>query len=249
MSLPNVARAPFARDLAAKRVAVVGCGALGWSVATALARAGVRDYRLYDPDVIHAENLPRLEARLSMVGLFKVDGLAAEIRSFSPDAQIESEPIHVGAGGISSSGLRRSHPELFVDATADDRSPPATNAAAIRSRRSALFAWTSPGVLAARIFRVVPGRTPCYECLRGSGLMPIRAATGSLGWSREFVWNGTGFNVDFVAAAATRMAVQTLLGRPVDVTNPDHIVLDFGRPVPIARTLMIARDPRCAVCA
>lgn len=45
--------------LAAKRVAVVGCGGLGGSVAEALSRIGVRHLRLIDADVFDETNLNR----------------------------------------------------------------------------------------------------------------------------------------------------------------------------------------------
>jgi NAD(P)-dependent dehydrogenase (short-subunit alcohol dehydrogenase family) len=240
-------RAPFADELRFKSVAVVGCGALGWAIALSLARAGVGWFSLFDRDELHAGNLPRLPARPSWVGMPKVVALAAEII----DAALESAPLpvigYIGAD-LGARALLDHEVDLLVDATADPRSPTETNLAAVAGGRPALYAWTNAGVVAARLFRVMPGRTPCYQCLREAEIEAIPGERPVTGWTEQFVWNGANFNLEMVASAATRMAVRTLLGHDVDESNPDHVVLRLGGPVPIAQRLEYARDPECEVC-
>jgi molybdopterin/thiamine biosynthesis adenylyltransferase len=241
-------RAPFADRLREKSVAIVGCGALGWSIALSLARSGVGRFALYDLDRVRAGNLPRLPTVLTAVGSYKTDVLADDIRRIWPGTEVTAHGGFVGET-LGARSLIDDGVDLILDATADSGSPSETNLAAVASARPALYAWTTGGVLKARLFRVVPGRTPCYACLRSSGVTPLNPERRLGRWNEQFVWNGANFNLEMVAAAATRMAVRTLLGNPVSADNADHLVLELGGPVPIARALEYARDHRCEVCS
>ena len=64
----------------------------------------------------------------------------------------------------------------------------------------------------------------------------------------EFIWIGANFNIDPIAAATVRMAVRTLAGDRTDETNPDHLILRVGGPVPVAEILTFERDPHCRWC-
>lgn len=71
-------------SLAGKRVAIVGCGALGGSVARMLAQAGVGQFLFADPDVLAAHNTARHVLGNRFVGKHKVDGMAAMLRQDFP---------------------------------------------------------------------------------------------------------------------------------------------------------------------
>ena len=243
----SLARSPFGDALRDKRVAVIGCGALGWGVTMSLARAGVGRFSLFDGDFVHPSNLPRLAARIGYAGEDKVAALADEIRQIAPTAVVDPVPSYVGRT-VGASALINSDPDLLIDASADSRSPHETNLAAVALERPALFAWTSNGVVEARIFRVVPGRTACYACVRDAEPRPLRSARLLEGWAEEFVWNGANFNLESIASATARMAVRTLLGHPVDRTNPDHVVVSIGHALPRVRELMFPRVKDCEIC-
>lgn len=241
-------RAPHAAELERWRAAIVGCGALGWSIAVALARAGVTRFDLYDNDVLAMGNLPRIGARYGLIGRPKVDALRREIESVALDVEARAHPVRIGEEA-GASALVAAQPDLIIDATADDLAPVEVNLAALALERPALYAWTSGGVAAARIFRVVPDRTACYRCVQYARPAPIAAAHATqTDLPGEFIWNGANFNIDAVASAATRMAVRTLLLHESTAGDPDHIVLSFGGPVPVARSVEIARDPKCELC-
>ncbi len=241
------ARAPFGRELGAKSVAIVGCGALGWGTAMSLARSGVGRFVLFDSDKVHAGNLPRLASALDQVGMRKVNALEREIRAVGHPVVVEGHVAEVGFD-LGAQALIDAKVDLIVDATAELRSPIETNLAAVATGKPALYVWASFGVVAARIFRVRPGVTPCYACVRSAAVTPILGTRRTDRWSEEFTWNGANFNLETVAAAATRMAVRTLLGHDADATNPDHVVLDIGGPVPTASAVVVPRDPECGVC-
>ncbi len=86
------------RKLAAKRVAVVGCGGLGATAAEILARAGVGELALFDYDTVEAANLNRLVYRTSQVGTPKVEALKAHLADANPDAAVTTYPHDVTTG-------------------------------------------------------------------------------------------------------------------------------------------------------
>lgn len=245
---PDVPRSPFSGQLRNKRVSVIGCGALGWGIALSLARAGVGGFALFDGDFVRASNLPRLAARVSHVGERKVDALAAEIHDIAPGAGVTRIGAYVGRT-LGARGLMNPETDLFIDASADSQSPGETNLAAVALDRPAIFAWTSNGVLAARIFRVVPGRTACYACVREAEPPPLRSARTVDGWPEEFVWNGANFNLEVIASATARMAVRTLVGHAPGRDNPDHVVLEIAGALPRVRHLDLERRMDCEVCS
>jgi molybdopterin/thiamine biosynthesis adenylyltransferase len=238
-------RAPFAPLLKGKRVAVVGCGSLGWPIAVGLARAGVRDFVLYDLDGVRAGNLARIGARIPHIGQLKVNALASELRQIASLVAVQPRGLYAGTH-VGAESLIDARPDLIVDASAEEQSPPETNRAALALGAPVIYSWMTYTVRAARVFRVLPGRTACYACVANSRPRSVVGRDRRL--SPNGIWDGANFNIDAVAAATVRMAVRTLAGDAVDGTNPDHVVLSFGGAVPTARRLEIPRDPKCAWC-
>ncbi len=79
------------RVLGDLRVAVVGCGGTGSSVAEQLVRLGVRHLMLADPDQIAETNLTRLYgSRYKDIGRPKVDVLREHLVGIAPDAQVNA---------------------------------------------------------------------------------------------------------------------------------------------------------------
>ena len=75
------------------KVTIIGCGSLGSSVATALAKMGIGKFMLFDDDVVEAHNTPNQFFLKEEVGLKKVDALEKRIKQFSPHPDKELEII------------------------------------------------------------------------------------------------------------------------------------------------------------
>jgi molybdopterin/thiamine biosynthesis adenylyltransferase len=70
---------------------LIGAGGIGSVAGLVLAKMGVRDLTVYDPDVIEDHNLPNQTYRLSDVGKPKVEALAAICHDF---AGVDIKPHH-----------------------------------------------------------------------------------------------------------------------------------------------------------
>jgi integrative and conjugative element protein (TIGR02256 family) len=73
--------------LSTKQVGIIGCGALGSSVAMTLVKSGVSNLTLVDDAVLDWENIRRHELGSRYVGCGKASSLAGRIKSHLPDVQ------------------------------------------------------------------------------------------------------------------------------------------------------------------
>ncbi len=159
--------------LAAARVAVVGCGALGSVVAMTLARAGVGFLRLVDRDIPELSNLPRQvlfdEADVA-AGLPKA--VAAAGRLATINSQITIEPVVADLSAANAADLLGGC-DVIVDGSDNFEARFLVNEVACRRR----VPWVHGGAIGAegRVLAIVPGRTACLRCL-----IPEPPAAGSL---------------------------------------------------------------------
>ena len=159
--------------LAAGRVAVVGCGALGGAAALALVRAGVGAVRLIDRDVPELSNLPRqvlFDEADVVAGLPKAVAAAAHLRAINSAATIEPVVADLTA---TNADAWLSGSDVVVDGTDNFEARFLVNEWCCRRGRP----WVHGGAIAAegRVLTVIPGRTACLRCL-----VPDPPAPGSL---------------------------------------------------------------------
>ncbi len=84
------------RTLADLRVAIVGCGGTGSSVAEQLVRLGVRDLVLVDPDRLVMSNITRVYGSgPDDVGELKVDIAARHLRRIAPELRVDTIPLSI----------------------------------------------------------------------------------------------------------------------------------------------------------
>lgn len=159
--------------LAAGRVAVVGCGALGSVVALALVRAGVGYVRLIDRDVPELSNLPRQvlfdEADVA-AGLPKAVAAARHLAAINAAAVIE--PVVADLTAANAAELLGGV-DVIVDGTDNFEARYLVNDHACRHG----VPWVHGGAIGAegRVLAILPGRTACLRCL-----VPEPPAPGSL---------------------------------------------------------------------
>jgi bacteriocin biosynthesis cyclodehydratase domain-containing protein len=162
--LPDRSPEEVQYSLAARHVAVLGCGGLGSWTVQALALSGIGRLTLIDPDTVELSNLNR-QALYGAADVGRRKVVAARQSVARLDAEIE---VHVVERAVAStedavSALRGAD---VVIQTAD--SPPYelerwVNRACVQLGAPHISAAQQPPLLRIGPF-VIPGRTACYAC-------------------------------------------------------------------------------------
>jgi len=165
-------RTPFPQHLmeVLKRSLVVlfGLGSVGSRIALGLARSGIMNFRLIDPDVFAIENASRHECDLLDLGRFKVEAIKERILRVNPLAKVEVFPFDIleKRETVRKKTFINAH---LVIATTDRKAVQLrVNYECYKRNLPALFAGCYDEARAGEILYVIPGETViCYECLRG----------------------------------------------------------------------------------
>lgn len=197
-----------AAPVAAKRVAILGCGSVGSTIAELLVRAGVEAFALVDPDNVSAANLSRGVYAASDIGRFKVEALAARLAAIAPHAVISTYPAALGEDATALLGEVDLAIMATDDPTAETWHSHVLYHAGIPHVSAKLFAKADAGEVA---FVVPDAATACLACATG---MTTRSAA-----SRAAIDYGTGrldgepalgADITAVSARATRTALALL---------------------------------------
>ncbi|MEX1368125.1 MAG: ThiF family adenylyltransferase [Nannocystaceae bacterium] len=265
---------PQRRHLAESAVVLAGLGSVGSVVATALARSGVRRFLLIDPEVLAIENLCRHVGSVTELGNPKVDVVARAIKGINPTAEVKiiRGPLawdipSQGAGLDLEQWLDR-HPGSVVVATfAFGPIERQLNEVLIRAAVPAVYASVLGAGEHGRVFRVIPGETPCYECVLDAqrsdpDQFPRFTAEGvDLEPGVPYLQPslpGLSIDIGHVALIAARLVLQTIARvREIDLGFPDevgdHLLWSnrggwgFDRPLQV-RVERIPRQDDCEVC-
>jgi adenylyltransferase/sulfurtransferase len=146
------------------RVSVVGIGGLGCVSATQLAAMGVGYLRLIDQDVVDLTNLHRqFLYDTDSLGYPKVEVAQKRLEALNPHIEIEASPMTVtretaadAVGGV----------DVVVDGLDHFAPRYAINEACVDQQIPYIYA----GALGAygNVSTLIPGVTPCLECLTGT---------------------------------------------------------------------------------
>lgn len=257
-------------------VVVVGVGSLGSHAALALAKAGVSRFALFDPDRLRLENVCRHVGDLADLGELKVDIVNCAIQRRNPGAEVEAHggsplrdaSVDSVASGRAFERLLERPKTLVLVTVADDRVERRLNHWLVGLNVPAVYASVLGRGEHGRIFRVVPGETPCYQCILYAqtahpGYFPrLEAPEGQplpgRGEYHQPGMPGIGIDVEQIALMTARFALQTLARQVVDgIGYPDekadHLLWTnhggwcFDRPQQL-RIEPYSRVADCAVC-
>lgn len=173
---------PDVEVLAAKSVLILGNGSVGSPVATLLAKSGVGNIRLVDPQVLESENPSRHELGATSVKRHKAADLAASLRQRFPHLKIEAESkswqevartrlewLTSADLIISTIGNWPAEAELNAFALSQPNFPPV------------LYGWTEPHAAAGHAVALI-GRSFCFRCLTtdlGDLRVPVTSWNGA----------------------------------------------------------------------
>ncbi len=217
------------------RALIVGCGALGGSIAQSLARSGVGELVLVDRDVVDVTNLPRqvlFEERHAALGTPKVEAAREALLRIGGPTRIVAEALHLDAGNVEELVLGAG---VVLDGTDNLATRYLINDACVARGTP----WIYGGVVGSRglCLAVLPARGPCLRCVfpdpPPAASLPTCETAGVLQPA-----------VALVAAMQSGLALRILAGDRG--FEPRLVELDAwsGR----ARELAVARDPACSCC-
>ncbi len=171
------------RRIGASTVAIIGCGALGTSVADILARAGVGRLRLVDRDYVEWSNLQRqslFEEEDAELCRPKADAAARKLRRINSSVSVEAAVRDVSARNVESCVEGA---DVIVDACDNFETRFLLNDAAVKLKTPLVYGACVGSI--GMVFAILPGRTPCLRCAFGSppppGATPTCDTAGILG--------------------------------------------------------------------
>jgi molybdopterin-synthase adenylyltransferase len=149
--------------LAAARVLVVGCGALGSVLANTLVRAGVGFTRLVDRDIVELSNLQRqvlYDEADARDGTPKAVAAARALAAINSTVTIEPVVADVTNDNVEP---LLAEVDLVVDGLDNFAARYLINDACVKQG----LPWVYAGVVASygMVMPVVPGEGPCYRCV------------------------------------------------------------------------------------
>lgn len=161
--------------LRASSVALIGCGALGSTLANNLCRAGIGRLVIADRDYVEINNLQRqilfdeddIARRLP-----KAVAAAEKLHRINSDVTVEALVEDINADGIEA---LVQDVDLILDATDNFATRYLLNDACVKHGRP----WIYSGVIASYgvTLNIIPGETPCLRCIYPDMPLPGTTAT------------------------------------------------------------------------
>ena len=208
--------------LADKRVTVVGLGSGGAPVCDHLAMNGVRQWSLFDPDVLEPVNLVKHPRQRQDLGRPKVDVQADWLLDRNPESAVDTYQEDVMESQsfrncVTASDVVLACPDKksvreFISDVCVEAQVPFVTASVFRTG------------IGGEVFRYVPGETGCYQCLQLHSLAnDLNLTDDALGLSaeeedriygngeRDFVASGLSIDIQMIALIQARMALYILL--------------------------------------
>ena len=148
--------------IGASKVAVVGCGAIGASTCTLLARAGVGTLRIIDRDYVESSNLQRQllfdeeDARQSTP---KAEAAARKLSQINADVKVEPHAKDLSPKSLS----LLQEVDLVLDCTDNFETRYLINDFAVKYERPWIYA-AAVGSYAVSM-NILPGETACLSCM------------------------------------------------------------------------------------
>lgn len=212
-------------SLAAKKVAIIGCGSIGTKVATMLARSGVGGFVLVDDDIFAPENVVRNDLDWRSVGDHKVDALKHRINLVNAEATVDVRRQKLGgqeAGSTADGTLSAlGGCDLIIDTSASSKAFNYGSSVAVSKNKPMIWAEVFGGGFGGLIARSRPKLDPEPQLARAQILQwcdvqGVNAPTVPKDYSiqdGETVFVADDADVSVIAAHLARYGIDLLLAR------------------------------------
>ena len=261
-----ISRAPELAAVAKNHVMIVGCGALGSTLADAIARAGVEELTLIDEDILDAGNLLRHASTIHFVGLPKAVAVAHRAEAAHPG--LVTHPLQrrigsarIGSGdtenmqGIFPSGEIRGV-DLVIDATAEIAVHEVLSAMCRDLGKMYICVEATPGAWGGVVSTYPSTAAGCWNCLEHhlqDGTLSMPASDTGVRVQppgcADPTFTGTQFDLGEVALHGARVAmIELMTGLSATSARLDSVDLRNApgeRILPRWTTAEIAQHPLC----
>lgn len=208
-----------------KLVTVIGLGSGGSFVSVELARCGVSRFYLADFDQLEIHNVARHACGMRDVGKYKTEAIMDAILNINPAASIQCFNIDVTKEKAVLKQMIKDC-DVLLACTDSEYTKYIINEICIELWQEegvvvpAIYAGAYERAFGGDVIRVIPGETPCYDCVIGSiqqlefykskPLGPV--AYSNFESAEEFhAEPGLGLDVHFIALIQAKVALLTLL--------------------------------------
>lgn len=208
-----------------KRITVVGLGSGGSFASIALARCGVSRFYLADFDKLEIHNVSRHVCGIRDIGRYKTEAVKDAILNINPAAEAECFNVDVTEETATLEWMIENS-DLLLPCTDSEESKYIINDVCIRLWHEkgisipAIYAGAYERAFGGDVMRVIPGETPCYDCVIGSiqqlecfDSKPMESVAYSNIESTEHYQAepGLGLDIHFIALIQAKIALLTLL--------------------------------------
>ena len=241
-------------NLSDKRVAVIGVGSGGSVIAESLAKVGVRELILVDPDELTADNCKRHVLTLKDVGQNKAIAMAAYLETVS-DCEVYAQPnkfgeyrmFYFGPDGCRQQKHFSARPDLIVSCVDSLQCESQINEYALRNKIPAVFGGVHGDAHTVEVITVIPGETPCYDCYEreGPGPEPTQEKYTNPNYDATKMPHQEGLWCDVLMGASVQFqAVLGVLG--VRERMAPLVLMSLRYPF---KTETYSQKPGCAICS
>ena len=208
-----------------KLVTIIGLGTGGSLAAVELAKCAVGRFRLVDFDILEIHNISRHACGIRDIGRLKTEAVRDDILNINPDAQIEIFNNDITKDiELLDQILKGS--DLVLPCTDNKISTFTINERLINFWKEqkisipAVYAGAYKRAFGGDIIRVIPGETPCYDCVIGSlkktstwkSMPKSKVVYSDLESSEDFKAEpGLSLDVHFIVLIQVKLALLTLL--------------------------------------
>jgi len=150
--------------LAEAIVTIVGIGSIGSPVAKALAQAGVRRFRLIDPDRLEVGNIGRHEAPIYHVGRFKTKSMVDILRGKNPACDVETWESEISFRNIDVFRSQIRGSDIVVCGADSHEGRLAVNRLCLDEDTPCVFAGLHRRAYGGQVLFCRPFQGPCLVC-------------------------------------------------------------------------------------
>lgn len=211
--------------LLGKRVTVVGLGSGGSFAVVELARCGISHFNLIDYDILELHNVSRHVCGIRDVGRLKTDAVKDAILNINPQGDVSCFHANIVRDETVLHQTVRSS-DIVLECTDSKHSKYRINQYCIRIWQEqglkvpVIYGGAYERAFGGDIIRVIPGETPCYDCVLGAvqklsfyDSMPQgKIDYSNIDKSGSFKAEpGLGLDVHFIALIQAKVGLLTLL--------------------------------------